>query len=326
MPSETENEYDVAISFLASDEAIAAELYKGLEGLKTFFFPRHQEETAGTDGLESMRRPFLNCRLIVILYRDRWGLTPWTGVEEHAIKDRCLQTQFRNLMFVQLEKSPRPDWLPHTHVQYNLYDFGIEQLIGAVKARIIENGGQVIPLDAISKAERIKSESDYYADRNNLMRDQRWIMTVVRPSIETALARTVELSGEVNARFGCNIKAGSRGVLCVLRSGWVTLSVNWKQSITNSLFDEHGQKCGLTLAEFSGGIALPGEDVWFPEQPTLIDERQYKPDVSRGREFVLKEPGKKSYITPQELPDQIIRKLLDLIERAASGGIEPPHI
>ena len=130
----------------------------------------------------------------------------------------------------------------------------------------------------------------------------------------------------MNARFVCNIKAGSRGVLCVLRSGWVTLVVNWKQSITNSLFDEHGQKCGLTLAEFSGGIALPGEDVWFPEQPTLINERQYKPDVSRGREFVLKEPGKKTYITPQELPDQIIRKLLDLIERAASGGIEPPHM
>jgi hypothetical protein len=103
-------------------------------------------------------------------------------------------------------------------------------------------------------------------------------------------------------------------------------AVNRKQSITNSLFDEHGQKCGLTLADFSGGFALPGEVFWFPQQPTLIDERQYKPDVSRGREFVLKEPGKKTYVTPQELPDQIIRKLLDLIERAASGGIEPPHM
>ncbi len=53
MLDETEKKYDVAISFLASDEPIARELYNGLEGLETFFYPRHQEETAGTDGLES---------------------------------------------------------------------------------------------------------------------------------------------------------------------------------------------------------------------------------------------------------------------------------
>lgn len=149
VPSEADSEYDVAISFLASDEPIAAQLYTGLEGLKTFFYPRHQEETAGTDGLESMRRPFLNCRVIIVLFREGWGSTSWTGVEMQAIKDRCLQTQFKNLMFVQLEKSARPEWLPHTHVQYNVYDFGVEQLIGAIKARVIENGGEIAPLDAI---------------------------------------------------------------------------------------------------------------------------------------------------------------------------------
>ena len=45
-------------------------LDKGLEGLRVFFYPRHQEETAGTDGLESMRRPFLDCRVMVVLYRE----------------------------------------------------------------------------------------------------------------------------------------------------------------------------------------------------------------------------------------------------------------
>jgi hypothetical protein len=45
-------------------------LDKGLEGLRVFFYPRHQEETAGTDGLESMRKPFLDCRVMVVLYRE----------------------------------------------------------------------------------------------------------------------------------------------------------------------------------------------------------------------------------------------------------------
>ena len=64
--------YDVAVSFLSADEPIARELSEGLEGLKTFFYPRHQEETACTDGLETMRKPFLDCRVMVVLYQEGW--------------------------------------------------------------------------------------------------------------------------------------------------------------------------------------------------------------------------------------------------------------
>jgi hypothetical protein len=70
---------DVAISFLARDEPTAAELYSRLkDGLNVFFFPRNQEELAGTDGLESMRTPFLEARVVVVLFREPWGETPWT--------------------------------------------------------------------------------------------------------------------------------------------------------------------------------------------------------------------------------------------------------
>ena len=52
--------YGVAISFLAADEKIAEALYSQLPGLNVFFFPRKQEELIGTDGLESMRQPFID--------------------------------------------------------------------------------------------------------------------------------------------------------------------------------------------------------------------------------------------------------------------------
>jgi hypothetical protein len=123
------------------------------------------------------------------------------------------------------------------------------------------------------------------------MRDQRWISEVVRPSITTAMEKIVELAGEVNKKFGFNIKAGNQLCYCVLSSNWVSMVVQWRQSITNSLFDEHGQNCGLRVVEFSGGVVIPGENIWFPETAIILNERQYKPDVSRGRGFVLKEPG-----------------------------------
>jgi hypothetical protein len=57
---EEKPKYDVAISFLAKDEAVGSEINSKLEqGLRVFFFPRRQEELASTDGLESMRTPFL---------------------------------------------------------------------------------------------------------------------------------------------------------------------------------------------------------------------------------------------------------------------------
>ena len=39
--------YDVAISFLVADEAIAAAVRDGLSGLNVFFYPHKQEELIG---------------------------------------------------------------------------------------------------------------------------------------------------------------------------------------------------------------------------------------------------------------------------------------
>jgi hypothetical protein len=73
-------------------------------GLKVFFYPHKQEEFIGTNGLESMREPFLSTLVNVVLFRERYGNTPWTGVELAAIQDSCLRTSFRSLVFVQLNR------------------------------------------------------------------------------------------------------------------------------------------------------------------------------------------------------------------------------
>src|ERR1700733_4890274 len=84
---------------------LAQKLYDKLsQGLNVFFFPHNQEELAGTDGLESMREPFFNqSRLNVVLYRERWGNTPWTGVEAAAIKDSSLENYFENIFLFVVE-------------------------------------------------------------------------------------------------------------------------------------------------------------------------------------------------------------------------------
>jgi hypothetical protein len=70
----TDPTYDVAISFLVADEKTASQIKSGLAGLNVFFYPHNQEELVGTNGIESMREPFLAARVNVILFRERYGV------------------------------------------------------------------------------------------------------------------------------------------------------------------------------------------------------------------------------------------------------------
>jgi hypothetical protein len=324
---EVEPRYDVALSFLASDEPTGRKLYEGLEGLKVFFFPRHQEETAGTDGLETMRKPFLLCRVMVVLYRQGWGETPWTGVEAHAIKDRCLRSQFRDLMFVQLEKSLCPNWLPQTHVQFNIFDFGMAQLVGAVKARVLDSGGHIARLDPISRGIRAKAEADYQADRLRLMHDSQWIKGNVQPAISSLIQGVKEKAEELNEKAGYTIAAPTwRNMICALRHGPISILIEWRQPIINSLFDELGYECELKVIEYSGAMTIPGENRLAMVQPREVVAHTFKPDVSRSREFVLKATGSNEFVALGEMPDRIFEIFYRLVERAAAGEIKPRSI
>src|ERR1700730_4227240 len=111
--------YDVAISFLFQDQRTAQALHDELttSGLNVFFFPRRQEELAGTNGMESMGTPFLGARVNVVLFRKPWGETPWTRVEDTAISERCFKGGWSTLMFVQLEKAHSVQkWVPGTQL------------------------------------------------------------------------------------------------------------------------------------------------------------------------------------------------------------------
>ncbi len=71
--------YDVAFSFLADDSALALELSDEVaETHESFVFPRKQEELAGRDGVERLKLTYgVDSRVVVVLYRNRWGHTPW---------------------------------------------------------------------------------------------------------------------------------------------------------------------------------------------------------------------------------------------------------
>jgi hypothetical protein len=321
--------YDVAISFLAKDEVIAKELYDRLsEVFKVFYFPHNQEDLVGTNGLESMREPFFDSRVVVVLYRDPWGKTPWTGVEETAIGERCLKHGWPGLVFVNLDQtSATPKWVPTTHVRFGMQAYGMEGLVGVIKARVQEQGGKLVPVDAVTEMARVQREANFLADREDMMRDRRWIEGTVHANITRSLQELMELMRKANADHGFDIVGAADTKSCVMRSSFISLGIGWHQPIFNRVEDDpHHGECFLHAAEFSGTLILPGERAWVMNQPVELKRHKFKVDVSETRELIWKESGKKIIIPASGLADHFMRIFLDLLSRANRGKVQRPAL
>jgi hypothetical protein len=313
--------YDVAISFLSKDEPIASALYEALScSLQVFFYPRNQEELAGTDGFESMRKPFLeDSRVTVILYRALWGQTPWTRVEEAAIKDGCLKYGWHRLFFLCLDATDAfPVWLPHTHVRFSFTNFGLEQAVGAIKGRVQECGGVSAPVTALSRARLVHAEAERIKKRDQSFRSAEWMRDFVHPSIVKLFSEVERLSAEISSEIGIKIRTASNGWHQVsLTNDRVGVSAGWQQQYTNVMGF-------LVIFEYSQGIILPHENKYYGfGAPQPITTLNIQPDLSLTGDLCWKDENEESKkYNSDELADKIVTLFINLSERANRGELD----
>ena len=106
--------YDVAFSFLAEDEELATKINDLIyDRVKTFIYSRRQDELAGTDGEQTFNLVFgTEARTVFVLYRKGWGETPWTRIEETAIRNRAFEEGYDFVLFAPMDKPTTvPKWL-----------------------------------------------------------------------------------------------------------------------------------------------------------------------------------------------------------------------
>jgi hypothetical protein len=85
--------FDVAFSFPSKDEGLATRINDLLQDrIETFLYSRQQEKLAGTDGEKTFSEVFgKEARVVVVLFRNGWGQTRWTRIEETAIRGRAYE-------------------------------------------------------------------------------------------------------------------------------------------------------------------------------------------------------------------------------------------
>jgi hypothetical protein len=318
---DSERKWDVAISFLIQDVNIAQALYEKLsEGLKVFFSPRRQEEIAGGDGMEVFRQTFLDeSRLNVVVYRERWGHTPWTAVEAAAIKDSCVLNQFRNIFVFNVENTRIfPKWLPHTHMRFDLGEYTIEQVVGAIKLRVAEQGGRYEPLTPLKRAELINAEQEYESAKSS-MRSQEGIEKILG-QIDELFAEINRQCSDVSRQGHLDIECEANGrQSCVLRFEDVGMTLNWHQRYYNSLDDS-----GLSVDEYRGHLRFKRDQGMFVQIqiPERTKSTVYEPELSRSRECGWKLAGRATdFIPTKTLAEKCVMQFLDLIARARGGKL-----
>jgi len=271
--------YDIAISFLSRDEPLAAELAEKLSPqFNPFVFSKQQEHLAGTDGLESLREVFLKqSRLVVILYRDGWGESNWTRVEQAAITDRLLREGWNWLLFVSLDSTSTPPiWLPESHIRLNLSQYGLDQCLGAIKIRAVELGAIQKTFTAVDQSKIVVEELAFQEERKHLLTSEKGVAGA-SSEVEKLFNTLLQTFSDIqNASPKLALEFGKDRQTFVVRSSKAGLTIHWAWGYVNTL-----EGFGLTLRLWPHQMILPGEDKRYWKEPKPDITISIKPDYSK---------------------------------------------
>ncbi len=224
--------YDVAFSFLAKDESLATELNDLLQDrLKTFLYSERQKEIAGKDGEEAFGKVFgEEARVVAILYRSGWGETPWTRIEENAIRNRAFEHGYEFTIFIPLDDVPSmPKWVPKNRLWVGLKRLGANGAAGAIEARVQEHGGEPHEETVIERGARLKRSLDF-EDKRNKFRYSAEGVRVANVEFETLKAEIIRLIEKLTqVGSGIELQTINRSDREIIISGLdIWLSVQWE--------------------------------------------------------------------------------------------------
>lgn len=300
--------YDVGISFLAPRESIAIELSELLAGhATTFVYSERQAELAGRDGVEAFARVFaLEAKLAVVLYEHGWGHTPWTRIEETAIKERVLAEGADFLVLANLDGSQPPAWVPKTRIYLNYQRFGMAGLAAVVQQRLVEIGSPPQVEDAIQMAARLAEAGKREALRQAYLLGQDGC-NAAESEIGLLFDEIQRIHGTVTGSVSMILDRDGCRTVWLYREHH-TLSLHWHRMYSNTLDDS-----SLALIVHRGRVG-PGmyANLSKPQRLTHEDYRFDVDDALLPRWIEL--GGQRRMFSTRGLADEIMRRALQFTD------------
>ena len=169
---DSDYKYDVAFAFLEKDEPLANQINDLIKDkLNTFLYPKKLEYLPNS----KLEKTFIDVfgkqsRTIVVLFSNKWGTTPWTAIEEKAIRNRAAVEGFNFLLFIPLNNPPEtPKYLPQTRIWTGLSKLGVKGAAIAIEALVLSlKGGSKPELKTNTKTE-IKIEPQFEVESSKFL-------------------------------------------------------------------------------------------------------------------------------------------------------------
>lgn len=267
-------EYDVAFSLLAKDEPLAQEINDLLtDRYKTFLYSERQKEIAGTDGELKFKQVFAEqARLVVVLYRDGWGKTPWTRMEEEAIRGRAYEEGYEFVKFVPLDEVQAvPKYLPKVQLWINALRFGAKGAAAVIEARLGELGSPLRIETPVERASRLSRAIDFKRRHEAYTRTEQAVDDAVKSFSEVAehIKSAVARIQAADVPLQLEVKQQRTKIAVVgLQRG---LLLRWVYHYRNSLADAY-----LTIEIWDGHPPLDGMHFWDEPQKTRSERFSFE--------------------------------------------------
>jgi len=300
--------YDVAFSFLAEDEELATQLNDLIQDrVRTFLYSRRQGELAGTDGEKKFNQVFgEEARTVFVLYRENWGTTPWTRIEETAIRNRAFNDGYDFVIFTPLDSPPAvPKWLPKNRIWVGLDRWGIEGAASAIESRIQETGGIPRQETAKDKASRLQRAIKAEKEKTVFLRSEKGVQTANKEMdyLFDTLKEVVNSTSDPTNEDSLNIAFDRRK--CFVYAGDFSLLIHWSQTYNDSL-----DSSGLYLSLWKGIIGPNGSSCFPFEKPVRISEVEFRFDINLSNKPFWQDSSNKYKFSTDELADFAITTLL----------------
>lgn len=309
-------EFDVAVSFLYQDESDAQKIIDCLPGISSFIYKNRQEEIVGDDALLKFKKVFgYDARVVVLLFRDNWGKTPFTYAEEEAIRDRKFREMTEKFMIIinMTGKSKMPEWLSDRNVWYNLNEFGLKGLCGVIKKKVEERGGLSRPETLSEISDRKVREHQFIIRRNKFINSKEGVTAAeaeFRNLIDIIKFRVTEVNNEL-VNFNEDTSQ-SNWINFVIRGNLLTLSINWTLYLRNTLESEYENKYAhLDIQILKRNINVRDIQDGNAFKKIYLDSFNFDlfyPDI-----FGWRQTHKTAFIPTNNLAEMILRKMIESI-------------
>ena len=306
-------EFDVAFSFHSLDEGLATELSDLLQDrFKTFLYSKKQEILAGADGEEVFGAVFgQNSRCVVIFYRKEWGETPFTRIEQTAIRNRAFNEGYDFTLFIPTEKPPDvPSWVPRMRLWFGMERFGLRGAAAVIEARLQELGGEPRAESVSDRAARFQRARELDAAKRQFresdfgVREARAAYQQLTSSLEDRCAKIASAHDGLR-----HLKITIIDEFRLLSGLGLFMSIRWRVQFNNSL-----DGSALIVETYDGVPRLPGLVSWDKPKKLYALEYDYAL-VGIDRHAYVQRTDKGRALTADELAEHLLRLYMDASER-----------